>query len=410
VNIFGFSENFHKHLIDCLSWFIHDAAYILATFVTKIKQTQPPVKDRGAKLIYEEMIQSWMLYEVVKVLYLFGLNPGINKACEKTAPEIYNYLTDMENGSVSAESVELNNISFRKTKHRSNFIGDKTETTFAHIKNTSWVADVQHQLPFLILTRMRQLQQIFFEDEKVRWNSCGRYAPTTKPTADQRTNPLTAIHFTAEYGSDIQNMKLTEIINFSDIIPQEPKGNPKQLLCRSLEEWAMLLFKPAVPERLENAMNEDSETKQRYNNLTKKITEHNHLWNVSDTDYSGYGGQRTNNSQVEDIEKVEDYKNKEPEDLQYILVNSFIEINNYAQRAMEKKKTTKLNIELFNTTNKGISAYMALVNKNNKGDEEDALEITDLKTYRKILKKTRKQNNNQSQEEDSDNESDNSGE
>ena len=123
---------------------------------------------------------------MVKVLYLFGLNPGQNEACKKAAPQIYQYLRDMEKRMASKDSVALNNILFYSTKHRSNFIGDKKECTFANVNATTWVADVQYQIPFLILTWMRQLQESFFEDETVRWNALGQYAPTTKPTSDEK--------------------------------------------------------------------------------------------------------------------------------------------------------------------------------------------------------------------------------
>ncbi len=358
----------------------------MATFVAKIKQNQPPVKDRGAKVVWEDMIHSWVLYEVVKVIYLFGLNPGINKHCKKTSPDIHQYLKDMEEGTASTESVELNNILFNKTKHRSNFIGDKTECTFAHIENTTWVADVQYQLPFLILTWMRQLQQMFFEDDKVRWNSLGRYAPTTKPNSDERRNPLTAINFTTDSGSDIQNLMLTKIKKIVDIVPQTPSS--EQGVCRSLEEWAILRFTPSVPQKLEHALNEDCETKQRYENINKHIA-HKHVWKISDTDYSRYGGQQNDKYVVDEIQETEKYKKMTPEDLNYTMVTSFLKINDNAEKLMKKKKT-KSDVELRNSTKSGISAYMALVNKNNEEAEANAMEITDLKAYQKLLKKNRK--------------------
>ncbi len=70
----------------------------MAKYITKVKEDVPAAKDRGGPGIYEEMIKTWVLYELVKVLYLFGLNPGIIDYCESAAPEIYQYLFDMEHG------------------------------------------------------------------------------------------------------------------------------------------------------------------------------------------------------------------------------------------------------------------------------------------------------------------------
>ena len=243
----------------------------------------------------------------------------------------------MEKGMASKDSVALNNILFYSTKHRSNFIGDKKECTFANVNATTWVADVQYQIPFLILTWMRQLQESFFEDETVRWNALGRYAPTTKLMSDEKKNPLTAIYFTTDSGSDIKNIKGVRITKFRDILPQEPKGNRKQILCRSLEEWAMLLFAPAVPEKLQNAMSEDYETKQRFEQMKTKTVDHKYVWTITNKDYSRYGGQQANDCRNEDIETTVDYKNKEPEELQYALVKSLINMNEYANKVIKKK-------------------------------------------------------------------------
>jgi hypothetical protein len=158
----------------------------LGKYITKVKENVPATKDRGGPGIYEEMIKTWVLYELVKVLYLFGLNRGIRDSCDWAAPEIYQYLIAMEEGYATNESVELNNNLFYLTKHKSRFSGESKECTFANVSATTWVAEVQYQIPFLILTWMRHLQEYFFEDENRQWNSLGRYASTTKPTKEEK--------------------------------------------------------------------------------------------------------------------------------------------------------------------------------------------------------------------------------
>jgi len=62
------------------------------SFVTK----DTKAKDRGKHATYEEMIQTWVTYEVVKVLYLFELNPTHRCNIEEIAPEIEKYITYIE--------------------------------------------------------------------------------------------------------------------------------------------------------------------------------------------------------------------------------------------------------------------------------------------------------------------------
>ncbi len=99
----------------------------------------------------------------------------------------------MEEGYATKESVELNNILFNLTNYKSRFSSKSKECTFANVSATTWVADVQCQIPFLILTWMRHLQEYFFEDENRRWNSLGRYAPTTKPTKEEKKSAYCSI-------------------------------------------------------------------------------------------------------------------------------------------------------------------------------------------------------------------------
>jgi hypothetical protein len=61
---------------DCLSWYVSDASFIIAKYLAKVKDKT--AKDRGAPGIYQEMIQTWVTYELVKVVCIYGLNPEQN--------------------------------------------------------------------------------------------------------------------------------------------------------------------------------------------------------------------------------------------------------------------------------------------------------------------------------------------
>ena len=55
--------------LDCLSWYIKDVSFVLAHHLTKLPlpTNDKKAKDRGKHVIYEEMIQTWVTHEVVKV-------------------------------------------------------------------------------------------------------------------------------------------------------------------------------------------------------------------------------------------------------------------------------------------------------------------------------------------------------
>jgi hypothetical protein len=60
-----------------LSWYISDAAFIIANYLAK-NELKGKGRDRGKHGIYHEMIQTWVTYELVKVLHLYGLNPQMS--------------------------------------------------------------------------------------------------------------------------------------------------------------------------------------------------------------------------------------------------------------------------------------------------------------------------------------------
>ena len=42
--------------------------------------------------MFQEMIQTWVTYEVVKVIFLFGLNPELKTTIKEVAPQIQTYI------------------------------------------------------------------------------------------------------------------------------------------------------------------------------------------------------------------------------------------------------------------------------------------------------------------------------
>ncbi len=64
-------------LQDALSWYTYNAANIIST--TTIAKRKVDYDDRGAFSMFQELMHSWVGYELVKVLLIFGLSPKIQK-------------------------------------------------------------------------------------------------------------------------------------------------------------------------------------------------------------------------------------------------------------------------------------------------------------------------------------------
>ena len=171
---------------------------------------------------------------------------------------------------------------------------------------------------------------------------------------------------------------------FTDILPQEPKVNKENIVFTSLEEWAMLLFAPVVPKTLEKAMSEDSETKQRFEQIATKIVENNYVCRFTSKDYTGDRGTKAIVYQPEEQETTADYRDQEPHELHYALVKNFLIMKKHADKMIRQKKTTKFDHQLHKSTNIAISAYIALVNKQKLVVEEDSAEINDLREYKRF--------------------------
>ncbi len=81
--------------IDALSFYIYDTGSVLALFIAQ--QPFPTGKpDRGQSLLFHKFIQSWVGYELVKVLVTFGLQPitltSTLKNWSKDLHDIFTYM------------------------------------------------------------------------------------------------------------------------------------------------------------------------------------------------------------------------------------------------------------------------------------------------------------------------------
>ena len=79
-----------------MSWYINDISHIISKKMAKCETTVEA--EKGMPNIFHEMIQTWVTYEVVKMLYLFGLKPTINVRLKDWSPDIYNLATYVTDG------------------------------------------------------------------------------------------------------------------------------------------------------------------------------------------------------------------------------------------------------------------------------------------------------------------------
>jgi hypothetical protein len=104
-----------------LSWYVHDPAHVIAT---KIAKKPFHVNDRGERLLFQEFIQSWVGYELVKVMNVFGLQPKTRTDLADWAPDLFatlKYLTNRTKNEYKDKAYKMVDKLFDRTKHSSYF-------------------------------------------------------------------------------------------------------------------------------------------------------------------------------------------------------------------------------------------------------------------------------------------------
>ena len=112
-------------------------------------------------MVFQEFMQMWVGYELVKVLRIFGLQPtGIREDVQSWSPDLYAlfmYFKDKkENASNEKRAQQIMTILFDETDHDGHFSAVK----FGSKSNIEKMR--QKTLFLVILTWLRQLQQFFY--------------------------------------------------------------------------------------------------------------------------------------------------------------------------------------------------------------------------------------------------------
>jgi hypothetical protein len=125
-----------------------------------LKKTYTGGTDQGESLIFQQFIHSWVCYELVKVLHVFGLQPKIQSDIAEWLPELhktFSYLTDKKLPQNKEDAMKVLDILFTKTEHNSYF----TKIDFGSRKRI--LQSDNPTLYLVVLTWLRQLQQCFYE-------------------------------------------------------------------------------------------------------------------------------------------------------------------------------------------------------------------------------------------------------
>ena len=214
---------------------IHDAAHILSTKIATKKFEEGT--DRGEMLIFQSFMHSWVCYECLKVMSVFGLQPTIRADIGSWSPQLCDLFTfysdKTKNVDCQIGAAKAVDLLFDSTDHSSYFgkhsFGSKTK----------FDTSIDPILYLVVLTWSRQLQQFFFEiedtDEKRDWNVYGRYYGTLKQSRSD-------IGLGYMHMSTADSTEKNLILNMSFFRPDENRTD----VISSLEEWAARLLQPGL--------------------------------------------------------------------------------------------------------------------------------------------------------------------
>ncbi len=205
-------------------------------------------------MLFHKFIQSWVGYELVKVLVLFGLQPTkLNPNLKNWSPDLHDIFSYMLTKKLELKdrADQILKVLFGNTLHT----GHWTKIQFGSSKKI--VERDNGILSLLVLTWLRQLQQFFLNDERKAengdWNTLGKYKGTTGNLLKE--TPLANINFSTAS----ETTTLQQIANIDQFKPKEDiKG-----VCTSLEEWALGILSPETELQVDELYNNDAETHAR---------------------------------------------------------------------------------------------------------------------------------------------------
>jgi hypothetical protein len=199
---------FNHFDIDVLSFYIYDAGYVIANSISR-QLFGTGKADRDQSLLFHKFIQSWVGYELVKVLVSLGLQPiTLNSSLKNWSKDLQDIFTYMrsKNLDLKGRAEEILEVLFTETLHS----GHWSRVQFG--ARTKFFEQSNGILSLVVLTWLHQLQQFFLDDEHKHkngdWNNLGKYTGVTTNSMKD-TTPLANINFSAAAKPKV----LTQITN-----------------------------------------------------------------------------------------------------------------------------------------------------------------------------------------------------
>ena len=98
---------------------------VAQVIATKIAKKPYDGIDRGDSLVFQDFIQSWVGYELVKVLNVFGLQPKIRSDLATWSPDLFAkityYLSNRSNDRLKDKATKTLDLLFDQTERNSYF-------------------------------------------------------------------------------------------------------------------------------------------------------------------------------------------------------------------------------------------------------------------------------------------------
>jgi hypothetical protein len=198
---------------------------------------------------------------------------------------------------------------------------------FAGVSESTWKDDIKFMIPFLVLAWLRQLQQFFNKEQTRTWNDLGNYTPHLRLSHGEGSDPLAVVYLSkADTGQPVK------VKNFNDIKPNESysKKKEKTIVFTSLEEWAMLILKPPVRNQLDQAIEADPETQERWNRCKQKL-KNGYKFTFNKKNYADKKEEAEHNEGIT-VQPRLDYSNKSINELHSVINKGLL----YEQRRADK--------------------------------------------------------------------------
>ena len=305
---------------------------------------------------------SWVCYECVKLLAVFGIQPTIRDDISEWSSELndlFKYFTDKNSNDVLRSSAETTfDILMNKTDHCGIF-NKHCFGTKLYLKKTS-----NPVLPLVILTWLRQLQQYFFiqsEDNEDRdWNSHGRYCAARSKNTDGDFGNLNNINMAVAFEKD--PVLVTDVSQFK---PDNITG-----VTTSLEEWAGRILNPHVDLKLV-----DKESTDRLDRSSQKQT-----FTLNHTNHSARSPRDKNKEATSSTKNLfnispDRQQNKTNTELLLAISTTIKQIASSAEKKVASSK--RLSMPAKNDLHKQGDAVSSFIALTNRLEETECESLTD---------------------------------